>query len=84
MASELVFLIEMGPQQSKLFGSEEALAQSVGEEREDDGYVTRGIRMVREALLVISPVLEFKWRATEVEVVVRGCASANLTSLTAI
>ena len=55
-----MFLIEMGPQSSTLFGSESA-AHSKGEKRRDDGYVSRGIRMVKAGLETVNPTLEVKW-----------------------
>ena len=55
-----MFLIEMGPQSSTLFGFESAV-HSKGEKRRDDGYVSRGIRMVKAGLETVNPKLEVKW-----------------------
>lgn len=58
-ASDLVFLLELGPHQSTAFGSEAALLNNNGVEYAPDGYVSRGIRMVRDSLKVVSPALHF-------------------------
>ena len=80
MAKGLVFLIEMGPQSSTLFGYESAV-HSKGEKRIDDGYVSRGIRMVRAGLETVNPKLEVKWSEQYALVSVRGCADATLKDL---
>ena len=72
MANGLVFLIEMAPHNSRLLGSEAAV-NSEGEKRKDDGFVSRGIRMVKEALRTVSPTLEVQWGKDHANVTVRGC-----------
>jgi len=50
MTNGLVFLIELGPHQVDLLGSSEATELPEGEESATDGYVARGIRMLRAGL----------------------------------
>lgn len=83
MASDIVFLLELGPQQTALLGSQEALGIQPGEEGDSDGYVSRAIRMIREGLKVTSPTLSIIWKADEAQITVQGCATAVLTAFDA-
>ena len=57
MSNALVFIIELGPQNTLWLGSDEAVLLGVGEKNKQDGYVSRGIRVVRAALDVVSPTV---------------------------
>ena len=83
MRERLLFLIEMGPQNSVLLGSQDAVSLEIGQESKKDGYVSRGIRMVRAALETVSPSLKVELKGTYAEITVKGCPEAIINSLRA-
>lgn len=75
MTNGLVFLIELGPFSIKQLGSEESLEEGT----EIDGYVSRGIRIIKRLMNIISPEIKVTRNGVgKLAVTTKGCRSAIL------
>lgn len=81
MANGLVFLIEMGPFQTDYYGNIEGVDEDPKSQSENNGYIARGIRILRKAMNVIRPQILIQKVSNEtISISVSGCNQAEITA----
>jgi hypothetical protein len=81
MANGLVFLIEMGPFQALQLGSEDGIDFPPSSSNKDNGFIARGIRILKNLMNVLHPKLILAFENTTASLTVEGCRSAKLPKL---